>query len=327
MKKVVLLHNAVAPLATEADRDTLVQVEAVDSALKELGYETSILPLTFDLSSAIAVLERERPDFVFNLVEAIESVGKFLHFGPCILDYVKIPYTGCKTDTLFITTNKLLSKQILKAANIFTPAWVSLHSLQAVEVDPCQLYIIKSISEDASTGLDEHSVAHFSNRDQLYAALLQCSRESGGEWFAEHFIEGREFNLSLFPHGRILPVAEIKFDGYPKHLKKFVSYRAKWIESSVEYQQAERTFDFSGPDDELLENLREIGRTCWNIFEISGYARVDIRIDALGQPWVLEVNANPCIAPDSGCVAAAKQAGLNFIDVIQEIISDLVYPL
>ena len=65
-----------------------------------------------------------------------------------------------------------------------------------------------------------------------------------------------------------------------------------------------------------------IALQCWKLFELRGYARVDFRVDAHNRPWVLEVNANPCISPDSGFVAASQKAGLTFEQVIDRIITD-----
>jgi D-alanine-D-alanine ligase len=70
--------------------------------------------------------------------------------------------------------------------------------------------------------------------------------------------------------------------------------------------------------------LTEIARACWHLFGLRGYARVDFRVDQDGQPWVLEVNANPCISPDGGFVAAAAQVGLSLNDVVGRIIQDSV---
>jgi D-alanine-D-alanine ligase len=72
----------------------------------------------------------------------------------------------------------------------------------------------------------------------------------------------------------------------------------------------------------LLATLADLGRACWDLFELRGYARVDFRVDQSGRPWVLEINANPCIAPDAGFMAAAAQAGLTIDEVVARIIAD-----
>jgi D-alanine-D-alanine ligase len=64
---------------------------------------------------------------------------------------------------------------------------------------------------------------------------------------------------------------------------------------------------------------------CWQVFQLRGYARVDFRVDAAGIPWVLEVNANPCISPDAGFAAALEQAGIAYADGIGRIVSTARY--
>jgi D-alanine-D-alanine ligase len=103
---------------------------------------------------------------------------------------------------------------------------------------------------------------------------------------------------------------------------QIVGYRAKWDEQSFEYQHTFRRVAFSPNDGLLLEQLADLTLRCWRVFDLRGYARVDFRVDAAGRPWVLEVNANPCLAPDSGFVAATQQAGYEFTQVVRRIIAD-----
>jgi D-alanine-D-alanine ligase len=85
-----------------------------------------------------------------------------------------------------------------------------------------------------------------------------------------------------------------------------------------------RSFEFESRDHSLLENLKNIALQCWHVFNLKGYARVDFRVDEKGNIYVLEINANPCISPDSGFVAAATQAGMNHMDLIKRIIEDTI---
>ena len=73
----------------------------------------------------------------------------------------------------------------------------------------------------------------------------------------------------------------------------------------------------------LLEELKALSYLCWRAFELRGYARVDFRVDENNKPYVLEVNANPCISPDAGFIAAAEHAGMSYREVIKRIISDI----
>jgi D-alanine-D-alanine ligase len=142
--------------------------------------------------------------------------------------------------------------------------------------------------------------------------------------FAEVFVEGREFNLSLLasPEGaEVLPVAEIRFDGFPSDKPRIVGYAAKWEPDSFECRHTRRHFPDAAQDAALFAALRDLASLCWRCFGLAGHARVDFRSDAQGRPWVLEVNANPCLAPDAGFLAAAAQAGLAPADVLERILA------
>jgi D-alanine-D-alanine ligase len=160
----------------------------------------------------------------------------------------------------------------------------------------------------------------------LHQALKEQRAHLGGEGFAEVYIEGREFNLSLLagPRGpEILPPAEVCFDTYPQEKLRIVDYRAKWEEGSFEYQHTPRRFDFPRTDDVLLQRLKTLAKACWKLFGLRGYARVDFRVGRAQTPWILEVNANPCLSPDAGFIAAATQAGLTLHQVIERIMQDI----
>jgi D-alanine-D-alanine ligase len=152
---------------------------------------------------------------------------------------------------------------------------------------------------------------------------IQASR-LGGACFAEVFIEGREFNLSLLdgPDGpQVLPPAEIIFEGYEDGKPRIVGYRAKWDDTSYEYHHTPRCFDFPPEDRALLEELKQTALRCWQVFGLKGYVRVDLRVDSSGRPWILEINTNPCLSPDAGYPAAAARAGYSLADVINQLIN------
>jgi len=329
--KAVILHDRIPPDANFDHQDVLYQSKAIADLLKELGFDPIEISVSLNLEELLAALTAINPSLVFNLVESVEGQGRLIHLIPSILDYLKLPYTGSKTEPLFLTSNKIMAKKLLIKAGILTSPALSLGELKynkKVEVNG--LYIIKSVWEHASQGIDENSVITVKNKDHLIKALQSKEDQLGGECIAEQYIEGREFNLSLLasPKGpEVLPPGEIIFEDYPQEKIKIVCYRAKWVEGSFEYLHTPRTFEFSSLQDyALLRRLKKIAKKCWNLFELHGYARVDFRVDKLNNPFVLEVNANPCISPDSGFVAAASQAGIDMKRVIERIIGDAFQP-
>jgi D-alanine-D-alanine ligase len=156
----------------------------------------------------------------------------------------------------------------------------------------------------------------------LHHILEERASKLGGSCFAEVFVQGREFNLSIIegPAGvQVLSPAEIIFENYGTQKPAIVGYRAKWDTSSYEYHHTPRRFDFPPSDDFLLQQLKRLARRCWEIFGLNGYARIDFRVDLQGNPWILEVNANPCLAPDAGFAATIDRSGMTFNRAIKSI--------
>ncbi len=121
---------------------------------------------------------------------------------------------------------------------------------------------------------------------------------------------------------QVLPPAEIDFCAFPPDKPRIVGHQAKWDQDSFEYQQTPRRFVFPAKDKPLLSRVSDLARSCWGLFGLSGYARVDFRVDNDGQPWILEVNANPCLSPDAGFAAAVTEAGISYDEAIQRIVND-----
>jgi D-alanine-D-alanine ligase len=321
-----VLHDHIPQECASPDqKDVLVQAEVVSAALRELGYDPVHVSTSLDLSDLRTRLQELRPSFVFNLVESVEGHGRLIYLPPAVMDCLGIPYTGPGTDAIYLTTNKLATKKALKTAGIRTPLAFCRKDLERGPDFPPGPYIIKSIWEHASIGLDEDSVVWLEEPEELLASLKDREKRLGVDCFAESYIEGREFNLSMLSWDagvQVLPPAEIRFEEYPEGKRRIVGYRAKWLEGSFEYLHTVRTFDFAEADHPLLQAMSEAAIGCWNLFDLRGHARVDFRVDADGKPWVLEVNVNPCLSPDAGFAAAAGQAGLTFTQVVERIVRD-----
>ena len=324
---VALVYGRVDPEAPADEKDVLVQLETVRGALQALGYGTMDVPLSLDLGVAAAVLRSARPRAAFNLAETIEGKGSLIHLAPSLLDSLGIPYTGAHTEAIILTSHKLLGKRMLASAGIDTPAWVAAEAVSPAKMPFEPPYIVKSVWEHASIGLEDCSISS-SSRGLAEEVSRRSAREKPECLFIERYVEGRELNLALLG-GRqgsmepdVLPPAEIQFIGYPSGKPRIVGYRAKWDEGSFEYGNTPRRFDFPAEDAALLAALARTAAECWKLFGLRGYARVDFRVDADGRPWVLEVNTNPCLSPDAGFMAAAGRAGLSREDVVRRIMAD-----
>lgn len=324
-KKAAVLHDFVPEGAPPDSADNLVQARAVEDALLRLGYQVSALPLTPNLDAAARKLSRLSPRLVFNIVESVNGRGSLIHLAPALLESLGLRFTGAGSSGMFATSNKLAAKAILASAAIPTPPWLSARGFGSVGPAPRGRAIVKSVWEHASIGLSADSIIDARKPELLRAEILRRQQESGSEWFAEQFIEGREFNLSVLASSqgpRVLPCAEIDFSAFPENVPRIVDYAAKWEEGSFAYHNTPRTFSFKDSDANLLARLSALALRCFTLFGLRGYARVDIRVDKKGNPFVLEVNANPCIAPDAGFPAAAAQAGLGMDDLVAAIAAD-----
>jgi D-alanine-D-alanine ligase len=183
--------------------------------------------------------------------------------------------------------------------------------------------IVKHVWEHASKNIDDDAIFYINDKPQLKKVLKK--RKDSENYFVEEFVDGREFNISIIEHlGRIkvLTPAEMCFVNYPKNKIKVVNYDAKWKEDSFEYKNTIRTFDFSKKDKKLINSMENICKKVWKIFNLNGFARVDFRIDKKGLPYVLEINANPCISPDGGFIAACEKEGMNYKEVISKLIEE-----
>jgi D-alanine-D-alanine ligase len=347
--RVAILYNAIAEGATLEDQDLLVQVDAVAAALGRFGHEAIPVACTLDLAAMRDELLRLRPAAIFNLVESLAEADSLVYLPHAVLDVLGLPYAGNRTESLFLTTHKLLAKQWLCRHSLPTPSWVEIEGCEGIGRGLSQFghhtlcgrdengtvplasssssWIIKGVWEQASRGMDDDAVIHAADVAVVRERLRQRAAQSGRPCFAEQFIEGREFNLSVLtaPDGpQVLPPAEIDFSAFPPGKPRIVGHRAKWQSDSFEYANTPRRFDFPAADRLLLQELERLAASCWTLFRLRGWARVDFRVDAVGQPWILEVNANPCLSLDAGFAAALEQAGIPWDEAIRRILEEAI---
>lgn len=314
-RSALVIHEAIGANARPDEDDTLAQVEHVSTALQESGWTVSALPADLNLAEVHHEILRQNPTLVFNLVESLDGDGRLIHLVPTLLQTIRVPFTGSGADAIYLSSQKRLAKRIMRAKGIATPADFGPRDAYFGENTT---WIVKSVWEHASLGLDDGCVVN--SLPAVRKRFRACKSKHGGKWFAEEFIDGREFNLSLLEvHGQpeLLPVAEMIFVDYPPDKPRIVGYAAKWDQAAPEYNATQRVFG-KLPAAELAV-LRNVALQCWTVFGLKGYARVDIRMDKAGKPWVLEINANPCLTPDSGFVAAAIESGRSYKQLIDLI--------
>ncbi len=322
--KVLIYHTKLSENATPDDLDVLDQAKFVSNILKSLGYEVEQRPFDIDVSSNGRNVNSERvkreiqeinPAFIFNLVESICGNDSLIYLAPLIFEEVSIPYTGCTKAAFFNTRTKIETKKILEAKGILTPYWLTSGDLSWKSLLD-KKFLIKFNINHASKNLGNMLL-------ETAESINQELNLRGEDFFAEEYIAGREFNISMvgsLGKGKLLPIAEMKFIDWPPGKIKIVDYQAKWDLASEEYKKTKRTFDFSDSDKPLLQKLEKICKKCWKLFGLRGYARIDFRVSEDNIPYVLEINENPCISPDAGFIIASHEAGMSNKQILRHII-------
>jgi D-alanine-D-alanine ligase len=349
----VVLHDEPCAWPRPDEQDTLDQALAVARLLEAAGHRVVRLACGLDLPAARRRLEHLAPDLVFNLVESVGGSGRRLHRVPALLEALGLPFTGADAVAMLATSHKALAKRVLAGAGLPTPGWVEAGGRRpgrSPSAGPAGAagraprgaggqgpwrrarrtaarpgrWIVKPVWEDASIGLGDDAVLEVADPERLPELVEARAARLGAEAFAEEYVEGREFNLSLLAKGEdaeVLPPAEIVFEAFPPGKPRIVGYAAKWDRGSFEYAHTPRRFDFPADDRALLSELEELARRAWSLFGLSGYARVDFRVDEARRPWILELNANPCLSQDAGFAAAAARANLAPRAVVERIVA------
>jgi D-alanine-D-alanine ligase len=320
-RRVVLLYGALSSCVAPDDLDSLRLVGEVGRVLEQFGIEVSALAMSGDLGTARRELERRDPELVFNLVESLDGLDRHAVRAFELLADLGRPYTGTEPAGAALSGSKLLAKRALRAAGLPTPPWAEDTAEGLGPIDFEGPYIVKSVWEQGSTGLDGRSVVATAHEAR---ELLACRREIlGGEGFVERYIDGRELNLSLLqtPSGLlVLPPAEMCFVGLPEGHPRIVDFAAKWDEDCTVFHATQRSFTFAEHEQAMVDRATALAEASFRALGLRGYGRVDLRVDADGGLWVLEANANPCITPDSGFVAACAQRGISYPEAIRRIV-------
>jgi D-alanine-D-alanine ligase len=310
---IPVLHAATDSRPDEID--TIVAANTVAESLARLGYATEIIALAPNLRG-LETLRARRPLLIFNLVDAVGGNCRLAPMVPARLDALGLPYTGAGTSAWLDTLSKLATKLRLAHAGLPTPVW----SEDGKDLDPEARVIVKPVWEHGSLGIDQASVVL--GRDAA-KVILERTLRWHTEHFAEGYVEGREFATAMMdgPRGvEVLPIRETVFQGFDHGKPLITCYDAKWTPGSQPYVGTPRRFGIEEEEPKLAAELNRLALACWDLFGLSGYARVDFRVDGDGTPFILEVNMNPCLSADAGFAAAALVAGIDYDDMIGRLV-------
>lgn len=318
--RVLVLHSDVAPDARPDEQDTLLQAAAVEAALRRNGHAASCAAFPPDLKKAEQLVRGAGAEVVFNLVESVWGKGQYAAFAAQILSDVGVPFTGSTAATIAASSDKLLAKRLMTGAGLPTPLWSEPPAWRGLEGGG--RWIVKAADEDASLGLDDDAVVTGPEAADRRAHL--CAARFGGRWFAERYVEGREFNVAVLARGGdplVLPIGEMRFLQWDEDRPRILGYAAKWDTEDEDFRRTKRVFDWYEREPDLRKSLEHLAKACWALFRCRGYARIDIRLDAEHRPFILEVNANPCLEPDAGFAAAARQGGISYDELVAHVLA------
>lgn len=321
--QVVVLHSMALGLdrgrAEEliADQETAQVARNVAEALEGEVGEVYVVPVWDDLPSALAPFD-PRTHIVFNLVE---SLGGRSFTEPDAIRQIRklgFRFTGVPYRAMRWTSSKLRTKQLLEAAGIPTPPYQVFHNLRDRTVQVPLPAIVKPAAEGGSMGISQASVV--TDTETLLAQVEDCLATYRQPALVESLIDGRELNVAMWGNGRpeILPISEILFTWTDDPLQQIVSFNAKWIADSVEYQNTPGQCPAKlNPKDQSAVEV--VAQRVHKLLGLKGFLRIDMRLRR-GIPYVLEVNSNPDLAPDAGFFRSASTAGHSYRSMVLHIL-------
>jgi D-alanine-D-alanine ligase len=296
--------------------------KAIAGALVEIGHTVELMGVHgIEVYEALARIRAAKPDLLFNLCESMENESRNEPTFAGLLDLFAIPYTGADLLALASCLHKQRTKDILIAHGVPTPPYryferrTDLAGVDALDYP----WFVKLAHEDASLGITEANVV--ATPVQLRARVTQLMEEFAQPVLAERYVEGREINVTLLGNGaslETLPMHEIDFAAMPADRPRIVSYAAKWEEGHVDYAGTKPVLLRDAPA-ALVAEMDRVARATWRAVELRDYGRVDLRVDAAGVPWVIDVNPNPDISPDAGVTRSAAAAGMSHPQLVGRI--------
>ena len=314
--RVAILYDAGSDDWSPQDVAAVVgNVHEVRDVLRRRGHEVELLPVR--LGDFRWITRVRRAELVFNLCEGINGHARFEDYVVGTLELTGVPFTGCRHWATTIAHRKHVANTLLSAAGLPVPAFVLAQANKTPAEFPLPA-IVKPAAEDASVGIDNGAVCTSKRALKKRVALML---EQFEEVLVQEYVAGREFNVG-FVGKRMLPIAEIRFDGMPEGTWPIVSYAAKWIPGSPE-DEGTLPVCPAEVDAELAKRIGQVARDAWlYVSGGEGYGRVDLRLNEEGQPYVLEVNPCPDLSSNAGLARMGRAFGWSYDDLVMQVVDE-----
>ena len=291
------------------------------------GHDVLMVGVHEDLTFLVERLGRFQPDIVFNCTEGYHEDPGLDYLFPALFEAQGYRYTGSAPLALLTTRNKAMSKKVLAYHGINVPGFITYRLEEDVTRAPDLQFpvIVKPLQEDASLGISGASVVW--DLAALAERVAFVHERFAQPAIAEEFVDGRELYVGMIGNGddvTILPIVEMVFDKRrTKPEERIASRLAKWDEAYRERKGIRNRF--ARPIARAARHrLRQICRTAYRALWLRDYARLDVRLTADGEIWVIEANANPFISFGHDMANAAEKAGLEYGAFIQRIVDEAV---
>jgi D-alanine-D-alanine ligase len=324
--RISILHNRDHHLleedpGREAREDVVRVAAALQVALKGARRTVERIELGSDVFALGQALKDQRPDVVVNLCESLAADSRGEMIAPALLEMTGLPYTGSDALSLGLALHKDKAKELLRARGVPTPGFSVVSSVgEVMEVSQTLRFplLVKPSREDASVGIDFESVVL--DRAALGKAVARVLRTFGQPALVEEYIDGREIYVPLLGNHprRNLPLTEIHYGKAFEGRPRILTYRAKW-----EPQSAECLDSASQPASlpaSLQRRCVEVAMAAFEALGCRDYGRVDLRLDSSGAPYVIDINPNCDLHPQSGFAKAASAAGISYPDLAWHLV-------
>ncbi|MEX0690689.1 MAG: ATP-grasp domain-containing protein [Gemmatimonadales bacterium] len=296
------------------------EYEAVARALRTQGFKAQVFNMQDDLQRLERRLRRSPPDVIFNLVEIYQDNPILEAAIAGLFELLRIPFTGSGPFALTLCQRKGLTKQLLEANGVPTPRFRVLHEVRIPRRHGLHYpLIVKPAREDASSGISKESVVHDYN--QLLERLVAMFAEFDPPILVEEFIEGRELHASIIGNEApvVLPMIEYDFSNLPPDHPALISFDAKWNPLEEVFHQVHSICP-AKLTDRVRRRVEKAALAAYKVTGVRDYARLDIRLDALDHPFVLEVNPNPDLTEGVSFMESAEWYGMSFEETLAFIV-------
>lgn len=297
------------------DDSALTTVNAIRDALLPLKANIFKLPYPCGQNHIKELQEFficNKTDFVFNFCEELNGESYFEGCIAGLLDLLKIPYSGNSAEVLFFCRNKLKVNIYLKLIGINIPNGNAINKIDDIK-EFSTPKILKPLCEDGSFGLSKKSVVN--SYSEAVNAYHELKSVISGSILLEDYIDGREINATIL-NGKVISFSEIVFTYKDKDHPNILTYESKWETESINYQSSA----VKCPAVLSIKLKNELNNLAEKIFfelNMKHYARIDFRVDKHEIPYVIDVNPNPCIAPNSGFMRGMKINSWDYKKIIE----------